>query len=134
MKIEDLKPGMYTVTKQVVNPRFAQLKEGRDFHGRHAWAMGMRVCVTRSIGGEFHIYRPGEPVELAVKGGKVGGKNHPAFLRLVAALEPVAYTTAEFLKVYVGPNAGHTALERLIDAGKISRKDVKDIMGFRDSD
>lgn len=128
MKIEDLKPGMYEISKDVVNPKADRRKSDRDFASQKEWLKGKRVCVTKEASDSplhpdrFTICRPGGYTHLGVTGRNGGTYNHPGFDALIAALRPVEWTDHEWVEVHI--NNGNWILELLLKSGKITRDDI----------
>lgn len=124
MKIEDLKPGMYEIAQDVVNPQADRRKSGRDFAAQPTWPKGKRVCVTQDweFKARFTIFLPGGYQHLGVTGHKGGSHNHHGFDALVAALRPVEQTHREWVQIEV--QCPDRVLVKLLDAGKITREDV----------
>jgi hypothetical protein len=133
MKIEDMKPGMYEISEDVVNPKSDRRKTDRNFSALPQWRKGLRVCVEiEKANNKLHpnrvtIFRAGGYSFYGVTGRENGEYNHPGFDALVAALRPVEWTDAEWIKVHV--NNGNFILERLLESKKITREDITKVFG-----
>lgn len=131
MKIEDLKPGMYEITRDVQNPKADRRKSDRDFSALPMWRKGLRVCVLiEASENKLHpsratIFLAGGYSFMGVTGRENGTHTHPGFDALVAALQPVEWTEHEWVEVHV--NNGKWVLEELLKAGKVTRADVSKI-------
>jgi hypothetical protein len=121
VKIEDLKPGMYVVGADVDNPK-ADRRKSRNLSAAPKWMKGLRVVVSEDweLKGLFTVAQIG--VFNGVQGRRGGRMNHPGFEALIAALEPVEWTTGEWVQVHI--NCPNRVLVRLLDGGKITRQDV----------
>ncbi len=128
MKVEELKPGMYVISKSVKNPKPDRRHADRNFAKKEIWEKGKRVCVTEDyeIAGNFKIFQLSGWAHDGVNGRKNGSYNHPGFEDLVAVLTPVEWTSEEWVRARV--NNGNYILERLLDSKKITREDISLIL------
>lgn len=128
MKTEDMKPGMYEITVDVVNPKPDRRKSDRNFSALPMWRKGLRVCIEiEESENKLHpnrvtIFRAGGYSHMGVTGRENGTMNHPGFAALVAALKPVEWTNLEWVKI--NAKCSDRILVELLDARKITREDV----------
>lgn len=130
MHIEDLKFGMYELYEDVKNPKADRRKASRNFSAAPVWQKGKRVCVKAADFDHpdlWNVFRVGGYEHDGVRGRKNGQYNHPGFGALISALLPVEWTEQEWVAVNV--NNGNCVLEDLLKSGKISRKDILEVLG-----
>lgn len=128
MKIEELKPGMYVISKNVKNPKPDRRHADRNFEKKEIWEKGMRVCVMEDYEfvGNFKIFHLSGWAHNGVIGRRGGSHNHPGFEALVDALTPVEWTSEEWVRSRI--NNGNYILERLLDSKKITKEDISLIL------
>jgi hypothetical protein len=124
MKPETLMPGMYVITKTLVNPK-PDRRKTCNFGAQIEWKKGTRVAVAAGLFDSLDIFPPGTYSFNGVTGRRGCDRNHPGWLAVIEALEPVEITDEEWLKLNC--STPHHTLVRLMKAGKLSRADIESV-------